>query len=102
MENMNVNKRNVVNKLHKQARKNFLRRLAIVKGIDDLCQVDLHEMIAHESYNRGYRYRITVVNTFSKKAWAEKVKNKTFLNITEAMKNIFNIKTYNCYCDWSI
>ena len=87
---MNVNKRDIVNELHKEARKNLARRRVIVKGIDDLWQADLVEMIAYKSYNRGYRYLLTVIDTFSKKAWAEAVKNKTALTVTEAMKNIFN------------
>lgn len=56
MENMNVNKRNVVNELHKQTRTNFLRIRDIVKGIDDFWQADLVELIAYESFNRRYRY----------------------------------------------
>ena len=47
-------------------------------------------MIAYESCNRGYRYLLTVLDTFSKKTWAEAVKNITALSVTEAMKNIFN------------
>ena len=49
--NMNLNKRYILHELHKQIRKNFERRRVIVKGIDDLWQANLVEMIAYESYN---------------------------------------------------
>ena len=47
-------------------------------------------MIAFESYTRGYRYLLTVTDTLSTKAWAEAVKYKTALSVTEGMKNSFN------------
>lgn len=86
---MNVDKREIVNELHKQARKNFRRRRVIIKGIDDLWQADLVEMGNYAIYNSGYRYLLTVIDTFSKKAWAVAVKNKTGENVTIAMKSIF-------------
>ena len=46
---------------------NFERRRVIVKGTDDLWQAVLVQIIAYESYNIGYRYLITVKDTFSKK-----------------------------------
>ena len=45
----------------------ILRRRVIIKGIDDFLQADLVEMIAYESYNRGYRCLLTIIDTFSKK-----------------------------------
>lgn len=86
---MNINKRNIVNELHKQARKNFIRRNVIIKGIDDLWQADLVEMINYELYNDGYRYLLTVIDTFSKKAWAIAIKRKTAVNIVKSMQKIF-------------
>lgn len=88
-------RREVVNELHKLARKNFKRRHVIIKGIDDLWQADLVEMGNYEAKNNGYRYLLTVIDTFSKKAWVVPVKNKTALFITNAMKSIFNTSNRN-------
>ncbi|XP_037899197.1 uncharacterized protein LOC119643788 [Glossina fuscipes] len=86
---LNKDKRDIVNELHKQARKHFRRRRVVIKGIDDLWQAGLVEMISYTVQNNGYRCLLTVMATFSKKAWAMAVKNKTAQNVTNAMKRIF-------------
>lgn len=83
-------KRQLVNELHKAARKNFKRRRVIMKGIDDLWQIDLVEMGSYASLNKGYRYLLTVIDTFSKYAWAIPIKNKTGIVVTNAMSKIFD------------
>lgn len=50
-------KRRLVDELHKQARKNFVRRRVIMKGIDDLWQADLVEMNSYSKFNKNYAYR---------------------------------------------
>ncbi|KAI8120097.1 hypothetical protein CVS40_8601 [Lucilia cuprina] len=62
-------KRELVNELHSQARKNFKRRMVIMKGIDDLWQADLVEMGNYSIYNKGFKYLLTVIDTFSKYVW---------------------------------
>jgi len=41
-------------------------------------------------YNKGYRYLLTVIDTFSKQAWAVAIKNKTGDSVTKNMKSIFD------------
>lgn len=81
-------KRMLVNELHKQARKRFLRRRVVMKGIDDLWQADLVEMGSYSRQNKGYRYLLTVIDTFSKFAWIQPLKTKTSVDVVEAMNNI--------------
>lgn len=81
-------KRAVVNEIHKPARVNFKRRHVIIKGLNDLLQADLVEMIPYAKMNSGYKYILTVINVFSKYAWAIPVKNKTAKDVTNAMKNV--------------
>ena len=76
MMDLNKDRRDIVNELHKQARKHFSRRRVIMKGIDNLWQADLVEMISYAAQNNGYRYLLTVIDTFSKKAWAMAVKKQ--------------------------
>lgn len=83
-----MEKRAIVNELHSQARKKFLRRRVIMKGIDDLWQADLVEMGNYSAYNRGYRYMLTVIDTFSKYAWAESIKSKAASEVFIALKKI--------------
>ncbi|XP_037891516.1 uncharacterized protein LOC119638665 [Glossina fuscipes] len=60
-----------------------------MKGIDDLWQTDLVEMISYAVQKNGYRYILTVIDTFSKKAWVMAVKNKNAQYVMNAMKGIF-------------
>jgi len=45
-------------------------------GINDLWQADLAEMGAFSKSNDGYLYLLTVIDTFSKYAWGEALKEK--------------------------
>lgn len=87
---MNADKRQIVNELHSRARKNFLRRRVIMKGIDDLWQADLVEMGNYSTSNSGYKYMLTVIDTFSKYAWAESIKSKTATEVSKAFHRILS------------
>lgn len=78
----------LVNELHRQARRNFLRRSTLMRGIDDTLQADLVEMIPYEKQNKGMKYILTVINIFSKKGYARPVKNKSGPEVTKAMESI--------------
>ena len=67
---INNKKITVVNELHKPIRKNFVRRKVVQKGISDTWQADLIILDAYAKFNRGYRYLLTVIDIFSKQAWA--------------------------------
>jgi len=86
--NLNADKRQPTEELPRQGRKNVLRRRVIMEGIDDLWQADLVEMISYELYNESYRFRLTVIDTFSKQAWGVAIKKKGE-SVTKSMKSIF-------------
>lgn len=81
-------KQEIVHELHKPARRNFRRRRVIIKGLNDLWQADLVEMLPYKKINRGYKYILVVINAFSKFVWAEPVKSKNAIDITNAMEKI--------------
>lgn len=83
-------KETVVDELHKPARKTYRRRRTIVKGLNDLLQADLVEMQPYARFNKGYRYILVVINTFSKYVWTEPLKSKKGNDVTTAMKNILD------------
>lgn len=85
---LSMSRKQIVDELHKSARKNFPRRRVIVKGINDLLQADLVEMIPYASVNKNYKYLLTVINVFSKYAWAIPLKTKTATEVTGAMNSI--------------
>lgn len=83
-----MERRQVVNELHKPARKNFPRRRVITKGIDDLWQADLVELGAYYKENNNFRFLLVVIDTFSKFSWVSPLKNKTADEITNALRKI--------------
>lgn len=88
-----MSKLGVVNEIHKPARKNFNRRRVVIKGLNDLWQADLMEMIPYAKVNKDCRYILVVINTFSKYAWAEPIKRKTSKIVADAFKKILDKTT---------
>lgn len=86
MENL---REQIVDELHRPARKNYPRRKVITKSIDDLWQIDLVEMNYEIKENRKFKYILTVIDVFSKFAWAKKLLNKTASSVADALENIF-------------
>ena len=74
--------------LHKPVRLRFRRRRTFAKGIDDLWQINLVDVSALAAHNDGYKYILTVIDVFSKFAWALPLKNKTGVTLTEAFSTI--------------
>lgn len=84
-----MSKLQVVEELHKNARKNFVRRPYLMKSIDDTFQADLVQLTQYANENKNNNYILVVIDTFSKFAWTEPVKNKTGICVTNAMQTIF-------------
>lgn len=78
----------IINELHKQARKNFVRRKVYVKSINDLWQADLVVMKPYARVNSGKQYILTVIDVLSKYAWSVPVRTKSGKDVTEGMKQI--------------
>lgn len=84
-----MSKLDIIHELHKPARRNFPRRHVKMKGIDDLWQADLVEMIPYSKNNKNYKYLLTVIDTFSKYAWGIPLKNKKGITVAKSMEKIF-------------
>lgn len=83
-------KSEIAYELHKPARRNYPRRHVNVEGFKDLFQADLVEMIPYAKENKGYRYMLTVIDVFSKFAWAVPIKRKTGLDVTKGALAVLN------------
>lgn len=91
MMNMATNvKQDIVSELHRPARKHFQRRRVILKGLNDLFQADLIEVIPYARFNKGYKYILVVIDAFSKFVWAVPIKNKSAKSVTMAFKGILS------------
>lgn len=85
-----MNKVQVVNELHRSARKNFERRKTIMVGIGDTYQIDLIDLNQYAKDNRNFKYILTVIDIFSKYAWTIPLKSKTGKEVTSAMSDILH------------
>lgn len=86
---MSAAKLAIVKELHKPARRNYLRRRVEVRGLDETWQADLVDMMKYAKWNNKYNYILTVIDIFSKYAWAVPVKSKDQNDVTAAMESIF-------------
>lgn len=66
----------------------YPRRKVIVKYKDEIFSADLIEM----SKEKSYHYILTVIDCFTKFAFAIPLKNKTGTSITEAFKSVFKTR----------
>ena len=84
----NVLKQEQAYTLHKPARRHFPRNHIYVKGIDGQWQADLADMQSLSRQNDGMRYILTVIDVFSKFAWAQPVKSKDAETIRDAFREV--------------
>lgn len=77
-----------VTTLHKQQLPRITGNHYKVNSIDDLWEMDLCNMQSFADSNDGNKHILTVIDVFSKYAFAKPVKNKTALDIFRAFKAI--------------
>ena len=82
--------------LHKAVRKRFVTRPYRTNKIDSQWQADLVEMIPYANVNKGYKYLLTVIDIFSRYAWARPIKSKQPKNIIKAFESIFEQEGRKC------
>lgn len=91
---MSKEQQQLVDEIHSPARRNYVRLKTEMRGIEDTLQADLVEMIPFARHNRGYKYILTVINIFSKKAYARPLKNKTGEEVKTALVSILDSLRY--------
>ena len=75
--------------LNKPATRSFDRRKVLVSGIDKQFQADLVDMQRLTKDNDNIKYLLTVIDVFSKFAWAVPLKNKQGVTVASALDIIF-------------
>ena len=78
----------VVEELHRPARRNYLRRHVNIRGLDETWRADLVDISDHASSNKGYKYLLTIIDIFSKYAWAVPLKSKNGKDVASAMQSV--------------
>lgn len=80
-----MNKIQLVNELHHNVRKNFVRRKTLMVGIGDTLQIDLIDLSSYSKENKNCKWILVAIDIFSKFAFAEAIKSKAAKDVTNAM-----------------
>ena len=74
--------------LHKPVRKRFPTTPTLVFGPNEQWQMDLVDMQKLSKWNKGYKYMLTVIDVFSRVAWAEPIKSKSTKEMLPALERV--------------
>ncbi len=75
--------------LHKPITEKFTFRKTMVSYVDQQWQADLVDMQKYEKVNNGNRYILTVIDIFSRFAWAKPLKSKRGEEVRDLFVEIF-------------
>lgn len=70
--------------LHKPSKRRFKRRKIIVSGPNVMYDIDLLDLTNLRGQNHNKRYLLTIIDVFSKKAYAYPLRTKTAKEVAEA------------------
>ena len=79
----------IAEEIHKPARKKFERRKVISFNVDDIWGVDLVDMRSLKRYNDDFSYLVTIIDIYSRYAFAFPIKNKTGNTLVNVFEKIF-------------
>ncbi|HVW99983.1 MAG TPA: hypothetical protein VHA52_06085, partial [Candidatus Babeliaceae bacterium] len=74
--------------LHRPVPKRFPRAKIITQGVDDVWAADLADMNSLKEDNDGHRYLLTIIDAFSRYAWAVPIKTKEGDTVLKALQNV--------------
>jgi hypothetical protein len=74
--------------ISKEVRSKYPFKHMIVYSSNDQWQIDLIDFSKYSRWNKGFKYLLCAVDVYSRKAFVEPIKSKTFS--TDAMKSILN------------
>lgn len=74
--------------LHKPRRRRFPTSPTLVFGPDEQWQMDLVDMQKLKRWNGGHKYLLTVIDVFSKRAWAEPLRSKSGPDMVRALDRL--------------
>ena len=78
----------LVHTLHKPARKKFKRNPIVAETFNENWQADLVDMKEFSKDNDGYHFILTIIDVFSKKAWALPLKNKSSKEVSAKLDQL--------------
>lgn len=83
--------------LHKSLKRSFPRRKTIVPGLHHQLQVDLIDVSNIRTKNKNFRFLLTAIDVFSRKAFVIPIKSKRGDEVVSALTQIFEHYPYVKY-----
>jgi transposase InsO family protein len=87
--------------LHKPVIRLFPKWRVLVRGIDEVCSVDLIDMQHYADDNDKYKYILAVIDVFSKFGWMRVMKQKTGIEVANTFKDIIRRSGWKPKMVWS-
>ena len=78
----------IVYTLHKQSRRKFKRNPIIAERIKENFQADIVDVQGIAKYNDGFTFILTIIDVFTKKAWAIPLKSKSAATVVKAIAEV--------------
>lgn len=73
---------------HKPTRRRYQQRTYTTRNINDTYEIDLADFRSLKAYNDGFSYLLVAIDTLSKYAFAEAIKDKTATSVAHGFKKI--------------
>ena len=86
----NISNKNLAEELHKPIIRKFNKRKVHGPFIVNIWGTDLADMQLISKFNKGFRFFVCVIDSYSKYAWVIPLKDKTGITITNAFQKILN------------
>lgn len=80
---------------HHKVKRKFRRRKTLARGIDHVWQMDLCDLSKLSRFNKGFKFLLTVIDVFSRYAFVRPLRNKTGLEVSKAIDDIFKTAKRN-------
>ena len=84
----------LADELHEPIIRKFMKRKIYSSFRDNIWGADLADMELFSKFNKGFRFLLCVINTYSKYAWVVPLKDKKGVSIVNAFQII--LKEFNC------
>ena len=76
MSKVSFDTKGLSEEIHRRAIKKFPKRQVVSLYVDEIWAMDLVDMSTYVEYNKQHKYLLTVIDVYSKYAWAEPLKYK--------------------------
>ena len=85
-----MSRKDIVDELHRSARKHFPRKHFKILAINESWQGDLCDLSSYSQLNRGYKWIALYIDNFSKFVYVKPMKDKTAKSVADATAAIFS------------